>query len=141
MHKHSEPEKEELKFKQIPPDLLSKKQRSGFFASDSFNIPYQVCLTGTCGVGKFFRFHGVGNFFLGVGRIFLRRRKFFPRVQAKFADSESYGMRSTFLALHICIQSYKIYNMSNNTYDIMFAFKRPRSHFLCCPSLTILLYF
>ena len=47
MHKHSEPEKEELKSKQIPTDLFEQKNSEAvFFASDSFNIPYQVCLTG-----------------------------------------------------------------------------------------------
>ena len=47
MHKHSEPEKEELKSKQIPPDLFEQKNSEAvFFASDCFNIPYQVCLTG-----------------------------------------------------------------------------------------------
>lgn len=47
MHKHSEPENEELKFKQIPPDLFEQKNSEAvFFASACFNIPYQVCLTG-----------------------------------------------------------------------------------------------
>ena len=62
--------KEELKSKQIPPDLLSKKQRSGFFASDSFNIPYQVCLTGTCRNGKNFRLYRFGRIFLEFGNFF-----------------------------------------------------------------------
>lgn len=47
MHKHSEPEKEELKFKQIPTDLFEQKIAKRFFCVRFFNIPYQVCLTGT----------------------------------------------------------------------------------------------
>ena len=46
MHKHSEPEKEELKFKQIPTDLFEQKIAKRFFCVRFFNIPYQVCLTG-----------------------------------------------------------------------------------------------
>ena len=46
MHKHSEPDNEELKSKQIPTDLFEQKNSEAvFFASDYFNIPYQVCLT------------------------------------------------------------------------------------------------
>ena len=53
MHKHSEPEKEELKFKQIPTDLFEQKIAKRFFLRQIFfNIPYQVCLTGGNGWGK-----------------------------------------------------------------------------------------
>ena len=56
MHKHSEPEKEELKFKQIPHRPFEQKIAKRFFLRQIlFNIPYQVCLTGTCGIGKKYR--------------------------------------------------------------------------------------
>ena len=54
MHKHSEPEKRRIKVQvNSSRPFEQKNSEAVFFASDSFNIPYQVCLTGTVDQANF----------------------------------------------------------------------------------------
>lgn len=54
---------------QIPTDLFEQKIAKRFFCVRLFNIPYQVCLTGTCGSGKFCRIHTFGKKCIEFGKI------------------------------------------------------------------------